>query len=326
MTRQSPVIRIGLPRSILNPLAQQAMALGAPVLVSMGAQWDTARDDLRRFGMLPWITDCALDSAGYSAMLAGGYRWSVYDHVEAVATNAARVWTGERDPGPCDLPFPWTWWAAMDYCCEPDIAPHRSEVERRMKMTVETYEYTLDIVAEFWAEGFNWLTRPMPTLQGRRPVDYVISARALAEVWSRRPLTEYEQEDEREDRLLPGLIGVGSVCGREVNGPEGILGVLDALDRELPQDVRLHLFGVKGDVIPYLKPFGKRVLSVDSMAWDEAARREAQRIRRQRGVLDPHHPEYYSCDLEHRCRHMREWYERQLEKGKQSRPVQTSLF
>lgn len=352
MIHRPPIIRIGLPRSIMNDLAREAADMSAPILVSMGSLYDAKKQDFTRIGMAPWFMDAALDSAGFSAMLAGGYRWSVYDHVELVATNSSRVWGDDEDPGPCDLPFPWVFWAAMDFCCEKEIAPNRAEVERRMALTVEIFEETLEIVAGFWNEGFccvRDLPRPLPTLQGRRPADYVWSAQRLAEAWKRRPLTETEQGDleyladlpedlslkEREEcrqieaglsAPLPALVGVGSICGREVTGPEGILPVLDALHAELPATTQLHLFGVKGDVLPYLHHFPGRVYSIDSMAWDNAARWEAGKIRKQRGAFDPSDPDFFSCDLEHRRRHMREWYRQQLKKAGLRWPMQGSLF
>lgn len=331
-----PLIRLGLPRSIMNELADEAMSLGAPVLISMGALYEAAKKDFVRIGMVPWFLDAALDSAGFTAMQQGGYRWSVWDHVELVATSSSRVW-GSAEPGPCELPFPWTWWAAMDYCCEQAVAPNRLEVERRMARTIDNYEETLAAVASFWAEGFTELTRPLPTLQGRRPSDYILSARMLAEAWQRRPLSTSEEEDqdylghlppgltlcevedvcERDQQLvseLPELLGVGSVCGREVEGPEGVLAVLDALHQELPRGVKLHLFGAKGDVLRYLHLFPGRVASIDSMAWDTAARRAAGRIRKKRGVFSPQHSDFFSCDMAWRRQHMRQWYQSQLEK------------
>lgn len=49
------------------------------------------------------------------------------------------------------------------------------------------------------------------------------------------------------------------------------MAVLRVLERVLPRHVRLHLFGVKGDALQALHG-NPRILSVDSMAWDQAAR------------------------------------------------------
>jgi hypothetical protein len=47
--------------------------------------------------------------------------------------------------------------------------------------------------------------------------------------------------------------------------------IIARLDSELPKQVRLHLFGVKGTAIERLAGH-QRIFSVDSMAWDYAAR------------------------------------------------------
>lgn len=339
-----PTIRIGLPRSIMNDLAREAQSLGVPILISMGSFFDVEKKGFTRIGMAPWFLLSAVDSSGFTAMLQGGYRWSVYQHVEFLATNGSRQWwdavdagvIDERDdPNPACLPFPWDWWAAMDYCCEQEIAPNRLEVERRMNLTVETYKETLETVHDFWYEGWDWFTmlpRPMPTLQGRRPADYLWSAERISEVWRRRPMTDTEEMEEEEtgdgrgEEILPRLVGVGSVCGREVDGPEGLLSVLEALHKELPPYVKLHLFGAKGEVLRYLHHFPDRVESIDSMAWDTAARRAAGKIRKKQGIFDPQHPEFFSCDMDFRRKHMRDWYQAQVRKLKRPAPLQTSLF
>src|SRR3546814_10429556 len=69
----------------------------------------------------------------------------------------------------------------------------------------------------------------MPVIQGRLPEDY---ERCIDALWG---------------MMKPGaIIGVGSMCRREIDGPEGLIAVIDHLDRVLPKGVRLHAFGVKG--------------------------------------------------------------------------------
>src|SRR3546814_1516716 len=75
----------------------------------------------------------------------------------------------------------------------------------------------------------------MPVIQGRHPGDYERCAEALAHMTERT-----------------GLVGVGSMCRRPVHGADGLIAVVDRLDQILPRRTRLHLFGVKGDAIPYL--------------------------------------------------------------------------
>jgi hypothetical protein len=69
----------------------------------------------------------------------------------------------------------------------------------------------------------------------------------------------------------PDLVGLGSVCRRNLHGPDGIATIVEALDRVLPPNVKLHLFGVKGGAI---SEFGDhpRLASIDSMAWDFGVR------------------------------------------------------
>lgn len=183
--------------------------------------------------------DVALDSAGFVAMARyGGYRWSVAQYVELAGL------------------FGWTWWAQMDLCCEPKVATDRQAVLERVHGTAG-YLLACRAQVDAWeAQGCDWLTHPMPVLQGWRPEDYERSA-ALA--------------DTVLDGEWPSLVGVGSVCKRHEGGPDGLWAILRHLDAVLPPHVRLHLFGAKGNALPALARWG-RVASTDSMAWDFGAR------------------------------------------------------
>ena len=249
--RAAVIIRAGLP-SVGGALARTAARLGAHTLVSAGSLY---RDGWRSPGASAYHLRPALDSGGFTAMRAGGYRWSVAEYVEFVATNG----------GDGAQPIPWSWWAAMDYCCEPEIAPNRAEVQRRMAATVASYQETLEHLAWWRGEGDAETPDPVPVLQGRTVADYLWSADATAEV-----------------RALPTLVGVGSVCRRPVGE---IVAIVDALDRALPGHVRLHLFGAKGAALPHLAAYD-RVASVDSMAWDYRARRAAHDDGRANTVAD----------------------------------------
>ena len=100
----------------------------------------------------------------------------------------------------------------------------------------------------------------MPVIQGRSRDDY---ERCVDALWS---------------AMAPGaIIGVGSMCRRAITGPEGLVAIFEHLDRILPQEVRLHGFGVKGTALPYLTPLAHRIASIDSQAYGIAARREALR-------------------------------------------------
>jgi hypothetical protein len=66
-------------------------------------------------------------------------------------------------------------------------------------------------------------------------------------------------------------VGIGSMCRREVGGSNGVLAILDAVDRVLPAHVQVHLFGVKSTALERVRHH-PRVASMDSMAWDVRAR------------------------------------------------------
>lgn len=176
------------------------------------------------------LTDIALDSAGFVAMVRyGGYRWSTADYVALAGS------------------FPWAWWASMDYCCEPEVAGDRALVLERVRLTAERLRECRQAARE------QRISDPVPVLQGWLPDDYLRCADMLGE--------------------LPGLVGLGSVCRRNLGGSDGLMEILRRLDRALPAGTKLHLFGVKGTAIPALLGH-PRIESVDSMAWDQAARRE----------------------------------------------------
>ena len=181
--------------------------------------------------------DVALDSAGFvAATRYRQYPWTVPEYMELVAA------------------YPWTWWASMDYCCEPQVADDRPTRLLRMAATVALYHQCLSMAR---ARG---LSDPIPVLQGWSPVEYRQSFHWL----NLQP--------------CPDLVGVGSVCRRPVQGPDGVLEIVNTLDELLPSGVRLHLFGVSRAALSALANH-PRIASTDSMAWDAHARRERPRGR-----------------------------------------------
>lgn len=287
-----PIVHLGLPYAAESgALTRAAQELGANTLISMGAFF--RKGALTAPSLAPWrLKAPALDSAGFTAMKLGGYRWTVAEHVAFVVTHGGGAQSG--------APFPWLWWSAMDYCCEPEIAADRAEIERRIEATVESYRETLAELDWWREEGDTDTPDPLPILQGRTPADYVRCAERLAAVC--------------RDGRLPALVGIGSVCRRSLRGPDGLLAILATLDRALPKGVRLHLFGVKGVLLDKLGPFAHRVASVDSLAWDFRARKVARAEKRPNTVA-------------HRAAHMRAWYRQQVARSKTtSRPAQLSLF
>ena len=256
------MLRVGLPEATGSlPLA--AERLGVPVLVSASRLWDAKRQRFREPGRVTWDLDIALDSAGFTAMKTWGgcYPWSTRVYAEL----------GVRHP--------WAWWSQPDLCCEPEIADSPAEVDRRVGRSAELLaevteiaegliqriclDLALDGYASEYAGCLKRMRRPMPVLQGWRPADY---------------LSSIHRVDDALQGQWPELVGVGSVCRRHLHGEGGLLEILAVLDEHLPEHVRLHLFGVKGQAFSWLGPWLHRIESVDSMAWDFAARR-SQRDR-----------------------------------------------
>ena len=317
MATVGPIVRIGLPYlpgDYDHPFLTAARDLHAEILISVGSLYRPDRGWLRA-PITAWTTRPALDSAGFTAMVKfGGYRWTVEEYVERIVMNFAG--DGMRDDGydRALMPCPWSWWSPMDYCCEQAIAPDRAEVVRRIQMTVDSYVETLEALQGWRDEGENTTPDPLPILQGRRPADYVTCARELAAAIDATDpccCATGDPEDceatwHRDRPGLPPLVGLGSVCTREATGPEGILGVRHALDRELPPHVKIHAFGVKGELLelPAFGSYAHRLQSVDSSAWDDASRHDANRIRREG---DPD----FSNSVQHKTAFMQRWFKSQ---------------
>lgn len=225
-------IRIGIEGG-RKPVLNAARELGAPILVSANSLWDDRR---QRFGGFECYRDhdVALDSGGFVAMKRyGGYRWTV----EAYTALAKALRP--------------SWWAQMDFCCEPEIAASHSEIVARIGKTAK------HLRACQAAAELSGIPGPMPVLQGWQPEDYCNGPIFDSNKW-------------------PDLVGVGSVCRRAVNGSDGIMAVVSAIDSAIPKHVKLHLFGVKSAALEKLhQNFPDRIASVDSMAWNVQCRWQA---------------------------------------------------
>lgn len=246
------LIRVGLP--IPSPAMARAVEIdldGAPCLMSANAFWDAEKGKFRVNNLLSDL-DFALDSGGFVAMRRyGGYRWSPMQYAE---------FAFEMSP---------TWWAAMDYCCEPEIAGSPAVVQERIIRTVGSLvdcRRAAEAINDYL--GATMLAMPMPVLQGWEPRDYL-----QCMDWMQR-FAVYE---------LPPLVGLGSVCRRPLHGPNGLLRVIGALDAHLPQGVQLHLFGVKSAALSILADH-PRIASMDSCAYDAGERWAALREGRSRSV------------------------------------------
>lgn len=227
-------IILGLPHLRQGPILARALQLKAPLLVSANAlsRWSGQGLDRRWRGWnladlahLPAGTDLTLDSGGFTAhMIYGAFPWTIDAYVELAAS------------------YPFRYFASFDYPVEREIASDRTAIDERLSRTIAANRETRRRARDAGIEH-----RFMPVLQGRTPDDYERCAEVLA--WS----------------IEPGrTIGVGSMCRREVRGPEGLIAVVERLDRILRPGVALHCFGVKGTALPYLSEFGARIASIDS--------------------------------------------------------------
>ena len=115
---------------------------------------------------------------------------------------------------------------------------------------------------------------PVPILQGWSIDDYLRSLELTMQVWERwQPWL-----------APPSLIGIGSVCRRNLSHPKhGLYAILAALEGRLPKHSRVHLFGVKGTALDEIKMM-PWVASADSMAFDFQARVKAREAGRPKSV------------------------------------------
>lgn len=231
--------RIGIPK-LSGQIARALHRLRQPGMVSAGALWRPKTERFGSPGLLSLRMDLALDSGGFVAASRGGFPWTVEQYVTLACTWA------------------WAWWSQMDMPCEKTLAPDQAAVRARVEETARLLTLCLAEARRQRGDrgAYPWMRDPVPVLQGRMPDDYAYSAELAAKVLGGE---------------LPDFIGVGSMCTRQVGGPDGVLAIVEALDRILPPRVELHLYGVKGDALRHLKG-SSRVRSCDSMGWDDRAR------------------------------------------------------
>ncbi|WP_199039929.1 MULTISPECIES: hypothetical protein [unclassified Dyella] len=260
-----PVMRVGVPHSRGRLAA--TVAEGHPVMVSASAFWDRQKQRFTdAWGPLS-CADVALDSAGFTAVrnwqekgqqpgMASVYPWTVEQYVDLA-----------EDLNP-------SWFSAPDRCCEREVAEDAEARRMRISTTAVLLEETLRCVAERWAAGPTTLRPCTPIVQGWTVDDYRRSLDLTMEVWCKFNVL-FDP---------PALIGIGSVCRRDLNDPKhGVFSILEGLIPHLPSRARLHLFGVKGTACARLFEYPE-VASVDSMAWDVAARHRAHREGRSNTV------------------------------------------
>lgn len=158
-------------------------------------------------------------------------------------------------------------WAAMfDYCCEPAIAADAAAVRDRQ-------ERTTDMAALFWREHRDVPWAWVPTVQGWHPADYVRHARAL------RPLVlAMRAHYAATGRADAFRVGIGTLCQRK--DMHEARAIVRAVARELP-GVRLHLWGVKLDLVSSHEALPAAVASMDTAAWNGRFGTDLERHRRE---------------------------------------------
>lgn len=299
------LVRTGIPHRS-GKLAFHAFQKGYATLISANAYWNPKAG---RF-MLPDAsdlseTDVALDSAGFVASslfakkgrqagIAGLFPWTYSQYIELAS---------ELNP---------SWYTQPDAPCEPEIVSSQEEIDYRVNATATMLEGCMRVVYA-WQNEFaketspraaaNQFKAPVPCLQGWRVSDYLRSLELMMAVWERwQPW-----------QAAPVLVGVGSVCRRDLHHPEhGLFAILSGIERHLPKGIKLHLFGVKGTALEQLRQFDC-VASVDSLAWDLSARIAA-------------HKSQVSNTMAHRTSAMDAWMDKaQARAGAQSQQMRLSL-
>ena len=261
-------MRVGIPETG-GALTFHAFNQSFPAMVSASAFWNAKAG---RFN-IPEATnlyelDMALDSAGFTAMklwqkrgtqpgIAGVFPWTWAQYIELAQLVGA------------------SWWSQPDLCCEPEIAKNQEEIDYRVAATGTLLEGCLRIVYS-WQEELSKTSSPsvvaslvrppVPILQGWSADDYLRSLDMMMNVWERwQPWL-----------AAPALIGIGSVCRRNLTHPtHGLYAILSALEGRLPAGSKVHLFGVKGGSLAKVKMM-PWVASCDSMAYDFGARVKAR--------------------------------------------------
>lgn len=289
-------MRVGVPHRS-GALPSHAFNQGYPAMVSASAFWNPAKGCFQ----IPDATDLedmdfALDSAGFTAMMAWRYKgtqtglggifpWSLGQYLELASQ------------------IPCAWYSQPDCCCEPEIASSREEIDFRINATAtfleatlqHLYEWQNQLAREGWSARMlaNALKPPVPVVQGWSVSDYQQSLELMGQVWDRwQPWV-----------APPALIGIGSVCRRQLNDPNhGLYAILGGIRGMLPQGARVHLFGVKGEALNEIAAMDF-VASADSMAWDFTARVEARKA--QRSNTTAHRASTMSAWMESANRRMR---------------------
>lgn len=243
-----------------EPVLRRVRLLHAPVMVSANSIWDKLRNRFRPTWTKLRGLAVHLDSGGFVAMKRyGGFRFSIAAYARLAADIRPE------------------WWAAMDFCCEPEVAGAAGKVWDRVNASAAYFGACWQAASDLAAQP------PMPVLQGWQARDYV------------RAFGEYHRNV--SSILWPEVIGLGSMCRRRLHGPHGVLAIIEHLHAVLPPRFKFHLFGVKTAALAALRNH-PRIASVDSMAWAVRAQKASARSR-------------LPCNNEVRAEFMENWLRKQ---------------
>lgn len=294
-------MRVGVPH-FSGTLPSHCSEMDYPVMVSAGAFWKKDRSQFMEPGRFGWSTDAcnvALDSAGFVAMkhwaqhgdqkgMGQIYPWSLRQYLALVSDVSPR------------------WYSAPDACVEPAVAPDEAAVRHRMRLTTQLLEDCLVMSSAISRQSQGYFRPPVPVLQGWTASHYQESLERTLSTWDLFTTGSGFE-------TTPTLIGVGSVCRRDLHHKQhGLWTVLESIARRIPATSRLHLFGVKGEALPDIAKHFPMVASVDSMAWDFGARMAACKASQ-------------SNTMAHRIGHLDRWISRNGATPAHSE-LQSSLF
>lgn len=238
---------LGLPYLSSGALTATARSLRAPVLLSANSFARWGDDDagvrawsgwnLRQLTHADGLAELWLDSAGFVAQMAyRGFPWTTQHYIFGLCAQ-----------------YPFTRFASLDCCVEQEIARDRDEVRERIAKTI-----ALNRECRRWSIEAGIDDRLMHVIQGSTVDDYLSCF------------------DRMHDLIGDtALIGVGSMCRRKANGDDGIVAIVEALDRRLPAGIQFHLFGLKSGGAEAVAMLDERVASIDSQAYGVRARRLA---------------------------------------------------
>jgi hypothetical protein len=200
---------IGLPHLSEGKLLDRARRLQQPVLISANAlsRWSRRRGWREWTG---WSFRPLANAAGLHSLCLDSAGFS------AMVTYGGYPWTVD-DYIRLAAAYPFGWWAT-DYASSirsPATATRCSTAYRAPSGPISS------AACAAMTKDPRHLHASHP---GRLPSDYERCAEALSLTIERA-----------------GLVGVGSMCKRPIHGPEGLMAVVDHLDRVLPRLTRLHL-------------------------------------------------------------------------------------